>query len=90
VLKKKVWANFQRVKELVPKKLSLSSQKYGFGIRDPRSWIRKKPIPDPGVKKAPDPGSATLLQRLRTESVRIPGNVGAGRLQAGKLALQVM
>jgi hypothetical protein len=24
------------------------------------SGIRKKPIPDPGVKKAPDPGSATL------------------------------
>jgi hypothetical protein len=24
------------------------------------SWIRKKLIPDPGVKKAPDPGSATL------------------------------
>jgi hypothetical protein len=37
----------------LPKKLSLSS-------RDPRSGIRKKPIPDPGVKKAPDPGSATL------------------------------
>jgi hypothetical protein len=40
----------------------------GSGIRDPgsefrdlRSGIRKKPIPDPGVKKAPDPGSATLL-----------------------------
>jgi len=40
--------------------LSLSSQKYGFVIRDPRSGIQKKPIPDPGVKKAPDPGSATL------------------------------
>jgi hypothetical protein len=26
-----------------------------------RSGIRKKPIPDPRVKKAPDPGSATLL-----------------------------
>ncbi len=24
------------------------------------SGIRKKPIPDPGVKKAQDPGSATL------------------------------
>jgi hypothetical protein len=24
------------------------------------SEIRKKPIPDPGVKKASDPGSATL------------------------------
>jgi hypothetical protein len=30
--------------------LSLSSQKYGFGIRDLRSGIRKKPIPDPGSR----------------------------------------
>ncbi len=31
------------------------------------SGIRKKPIPDPGVKKVPDPGfgSATLLQKFR-------------------------
>jgi hypothetical protein len=29
--------------------LSLSSQKYGFGIRDPRSGIRKKSIPDSGA-----------------------------------------
>ncbi len=41
VLKKKISANFQRILELFTKKLSLSSQKYGFGIR-------KKPIPDPG------------------------------------------
>jgi hypothetical protein len=34
------------------------------GDRDLRSGIRKKPIPDPGFKKAlhPGPGSATLLQ----------------------------
>jgi hypothetical protein len=28
---------------------------------DPRSGIRKKPIWDPGVTMAPDPGSATLV-----------------------------
>ena len=27
-----------------------SSSKYGLGIRDPRSGIRKKPIPDPGSR----------------------------------------
>ncbi len=32
---KNIWANFQRIIELLPKKLSLSSQKYGFGIWDP-------------------------------------------------------
>jgi hypothetical protein len=31
----------------------------GSGIRDPRFGIRKKPIPNPGVKKAPDPGSGS-------------------------------
>jgi hypothetical protein len=55
MLKTKIWANFQRIilKELFTPKLSLSSQNYGFGIR----------VPDPGVKKAPDPGSgsATLV-----------------------------
>jgi hypothetical protein len=61
--KKIIWANFERIIELFTKKLSLRSQKYGFGIRDPRSGIRKKPIPNPGVKKEPDPGSgsATLI-----------------------------
>jgi hypothetical protein len=54
-MKKKIWANFRRIIELFTKKKSLSSQKYGFGIRDPE----KKPIPDPGVKKAPDPGSGS-------------------------------
>jgi hypothetical protein len=38
----------------------------GSGIQDPRSGIRKNlfRIPDPGVKKAPDPGSgsATLFR----------------------------
>ena len=37
MLKKKVWTNFQRIIELYTQKLSLSSQKFGFGIRDPGS-----------------------------------------------------
>ncbi len=81
MLKKKIWANFQRNIELLPKRLSLSSQKHGFGIRDLGSGIRdpwsvKNPfrIPDPGVKKAPNPGSripdlgsgsATLLGAMK-------------------------
>ncbi len=43
--------NFQRIKELfTPKNCQLSSQKYGFGIRDPRSGTRKIHIPDPGSR----------------------------------------
>jgi hypothetical protein len=61
--KKKIWANFQRIIELFIRKLSLSSKKYGFGIWDPGSGKNLFLIPDPGVKKAPGPGSgsATLL-----------------------------
>jgi hypothetical protein len=40
MLKKKIWASFQRIIELLSKNLSLSSKKYGVGIRDPRSGIR--------------------------------------------------
>ncbi len=45
--------------------MSLSSQKYGFGIRDPEKTYLGLRIPDPGFKKAPDPGSgsATLVDR---------------------------
>jgi hypothetical protein len=65
----------------LPNKLSLSSQKYGFGIRDPRfgdagSGKNLFRIPYPGVKKAPDPGSgsATLITVLRafTSIAKLP------------------
>ncbi len=36
----------------------------GSGIRDPGSGKNPFRIPDPGVKKAPDPGSATLGLRI--------------------------
>jgi hypothetical protein len=65
VLKKKIWANIQRIIELLPQKLSISSQKYGFEIRDPGSGknlfqvlgSKRHWIPDPGS------GSATLVAR---------------------------
>jgi hypothetical protein len=47
MLKKKIWANFQ---------------KYGFGIRDPRSGKNLFRIPNPEVKKAPDTGSQIRLR----------------------------
>jgi hypothetical protein len=62
MLNKKIWPNFPRIMEVFTQKLSPSPQKYGFGIRDPRSGIRKKPIPDPGSRiqgskrhRIPDP-----------------------------------
>ncbi len=38
--KKNIWPSFQKIIELLPKTLSLSSKKYGFGIQDPGSEIR--------------------------------------------------
>ncbi len=49
-------------RNFLPKKLSLSSLKYGFGIRDPGSGKNIFRIPDPRVKKAPDPGSGSATQ----------------------------
>ncbi len=51
---KKIWANFQRIIEVFTQKVLTMHWK--IWVWDPRSGIRKKPIPDPGVKKAPDPG----------------------------------
>jgi hypothetical protein len=68
VLKKKMLANFQRIIELFTKKIvkklfKICSWDPGSEIRDSGSGKKPFRIPDPGVKKAPDPGSgsATLL-----------------------------
>jgi hypothetical protein len=68
VLKKKIWANFQRIIELFTQKIVTKLSK--IWIWDPGSGKNLFRIPDPGVKKAPDPGSgsATLVE------VRIPGS----------------
>ncbi len=71
IWRKKFGPIFQELLKFLPKKLSPSPPKYGIGIRDPGSEIREPEttysgsrIPDPGVKKAPDPrsGSATLVE----------------------------
>ncbi len=56
MLKKKIWANFQRIIELFTKKIVTKLSKIS-GIRDPGSGKNLFRIPYPGVKKAPDPGS---------------------------------
>ncbi len=60
MLKKKNVGQFS--KNFLPKNFNhalKNTMGLGSGIRDPGSRIRKKPIPDPGVKKAPDPGSGS-------------------------------
>jgi hypothetical protein len=67
VLKKKVWANFQRIIELFTKKMvkklfKIWSWDPGSEIWDPGSGKNPFRIPDPGVKKAPDPGSRIRIR----------------------------
>jgi hypothetical protein len=67
--RKKIGPIFKELKNFLPKKLSQSSQNMGLGsgIRDPGSGKNLFRIPDPGIKKAPDPGSgsATLKRRVQ-------------------------
>jgi hypothetical protein len=68
VLKKTFWANFQRIIELFTQKIVTKLSK--IWIWDPGSGKNLFRIPDPGVKKAPDPGSgsATLHPALKNRN----------------------
>ncbi len=64
LLKKKIWANFQRIIELFMQKIVTKLSKIWFWY--PGSEIRKKPIPDPGSRiqgskrhRIPNPGSGS-------------------------------
>jgi hypothetical protein len=60
--KENFFANSLKIIKLFTQKLSLSSQKYEFRIQDPRSektYYSGSQIK--GVKKAPKPGSGTLM-----------------------------
>jgi hypothetical protein len=61
MLKKKIRANFQRIIELFTQKIDTKLSK--ISVWNPGSGKNLFRIPDPGIKKAPDPGSgsATLL-----------------------------
>jgi hypothetical protein len=60
MLKKKILTNFQRIIDLFTQKIVSKLSK--IWVWDPGSGKNLFRIPDPGVKKAPDPGSrsATL------------------------------
>jgi hypothetical protein len=48
MLKKKIWANFQRMTEFFTQKFVTKLSK--IWVWNPGSEIRKKPIPDPGSR----------------------------------------
>ncbi len=68
VLKKKNWANFQRIIELFTPKIVTKLSK--IWLWDPGSGKNLFRIPDPGAKKAPDPvsGFATLPDSHKSEN----------------------
>ncbi len=62
VFKKKIWANFQRIIELFNQKIVSKLTKIWVWDRDPRSGIRKKPIPDPGSRGQKGIGSRIRIR----------------------------
>jgi hypothetical protein len=60
VLKKKIWANFQRIIELFTKKMVKNLLK--IWSWDPGSEIRKKPISDPGSRGQKGTGSRIRIR----------------------------
>ncbi len=81
---KKIWPNLQRIIELFTSKIVPRLSK--IWVWDLRSRIRKNlfRIPDPGVKKAPDPGSvyATLIPPYRT--LFISGRISSSSSTSGR------
>ncbi len=55
-------ANFKKIIELFTQKIVTKLSK--IWVRDPGSGKNLFPIPDPGVKKAPDPGSGSATLKL--------------------------
>ncbi len=65
---------------ILTKKTFLSSRKYDPGIRILIFYPSR--IPDTGIKKAPDPGSATLIRTVQISECRVR-SVTAGFEAAG-------
>jgi hypothetical protein len=62
MLKKKIWANLQRIIELFTQKIVTKLSK--MWVWDPRSGIRKKPIPDPGSRGQKGTGSRIRIRNI--------------------------
>jgi hypothetical protein len=62
---KENWANFRRIIELFTQKIVTKLLKW---VWDPGSGKNLFRIPDPGVKKAPDPGSGSATQLINMKN----------------------
>ena len=73
MLKKKIWPYFPRIIEVFTQKIVTKPSKIwvwdlGSGIRDPGSGKNLFRVPDPGVKKAPDPGSRIRIRNTASSN----------------------
>ncbi len=64
MLKKKIWASFQRIIELFTQKIITKLSE--IWVWDPRSGIRKKPIPNPGSRGQKGTGSRIRIRNTDT------------------------
>jgi hypothetical protein len=67
MVKKKIWANFQKIVEVFTQKIC--NMLSNIWIWDPGSRIRKKPIPDPGSRG--QKGTGTRI-RIRNTALLPP------------------
>ncbi len=74
MLKKKIWASFQRIIELFAQKFfnkALKNMGLGSGIRDPGSGKNLFRIPDPGSRGQKGTGSRIRIRNTDSNSVRL-------------------
>ncbi len=64
MLKKRIWASFQRIIVLFDQKFAQPLKNMGLGSE---KNLFRIPDPGPGVKKAPDPGFATLRGSIHSQ-----------------------
>jgi hypothetical protein len=88
-LKKKSWANFQRIIELFTQKLSLSSQKYGFGIRDPEKTYSGSRIQGSKRHRIPDPDPNTCLRMYKNLHFEVGMWKNRSPVQASRIAREL-
>jgi hypothetical protein len=84
MLKKKIWANFQRIVEVFTQKIF--NMLSNIWVWDPGSEIRKKPIPDPGSRGQKGTGSRirnTALKKHKTLPKHHPLPSQHGRYNMG-------
>jgi hypothetical protein len=67
MLKRKIWANFQRIVEVFTQKFF--NMLSNIWLWDPGSEIRKKPIPDPGSRGQKGTGSWIRIRNTAVKSI---------------------